>query len=128
MIAHEIRIGNWVHHNNEWSARNEDKKGVFDYQFEQRDWYWDAECLLNIEENLSPIPLTEEWLKRFGFENQTKRCKESIIRWKKNCVTLFPSDGYPYGASIDIDSPIQYVHQLQNLIFALTGEELTLSQ
>ena len=56
---------------------------------------------------IEPIPLTEEWLIRFGF--------------KKDMVLLTNSDGDNFYLS---DFKIEYVHQLQNLYFALTGNEL----
>ena len=57
-----------------------------------------------------PIPLTEEWLVRFGWKDGF--AKGMLIR---------------YGLKIRLlghDMDTQYVHQLQNLYFALTGQEL----
>lgn len=75
-----------------------------------------------------PIPLTEEWILKFGFI-----CEESKsdvwfhpkhplfeIRWYAEYEYQHLWDGSYTGAQI------QYVHQLQNLYFALTGEELIL--
>ena len=71
------------------------------------------------------IPLTEEWLLKFGF-------KESKTFFGRNS---FEKDGYHLikngkyfeflviGSSV-ILAKIKYVHQLQNLYFALTGKEL----
>lgn len=64
-----------------------------------------------------PIPLTEEWLLMFGFNG-----------WDIGHYTLALTNGNFF--HIDNESPIarnvKYVHQLQNLYFALTGEELKL--
>lgn len=81
--------------------------------------------------DIEPIPLTEEWLERFGCMRQKI---SSLHRnyWNKDL-----------DFSIDVEftfdkdvlffyricgekrrRPIPYVHQLQNLYFALTGEEL----
>jgi len=73
-----------------------------------------------------PIPITEEWLKRLGF--QYSESKEWLIL--KYRVVTFDTDesvgfsivyasveGYKFGFA-------QTVHQLQNLYWCLTGEEL----
>jgi hypothetical protein len=93
--------------------------------------------------NLNPIPLTEEWLLKFGFEeieNLHTHWKSDkgfflngyiifmekiigvIIGEKSN--SKFYDHSYQYRNGIGIIKQIQYVHQLQNLYFALTGEEL----
>ena len=76
-------------------------------------------------EDLSPIPLTEEWLKKFGLFiegsgynnfNNTEFC----------CYKL--NSGRGYGLYFDDNFTgivIKYVHQLQNLYLDLTEEELT---
>lgn len=74
--------------------------------------------------DLKPIPLTEEWLLRFGFEKcrfrNTVYENKSIILDSRKCGYLLCDN------SIENLQYIQYVHQLQNLYFALTGEELKL--
>jgi hypothetical protein len=75
----------------------------------------------------SPIPLTEDWLVRFGFifsNNQTQAKK--YYNESGNIFGLNFVDGvyeFTWGAT-----PIRFVHQLQNLYFALTGEELQLKE
>jgi hypothetical protein len=77
----------------------------------------------NYESECEPIPLTEEWLLKFGFTETIKDSwySKSII----NKLTFHISiSGL---VAIDNDKPIkaiEYVHQLQNLYFALTGTEL----
>lgn len=73
-----------------------------------------------------PLPLTEEWLVRFGFvsgvEWKTLYMKGGVGVWwypERNSVMLH---GYKF-KTINY----YYVHQLQNLYFALTGEELVLA-
>ena len=67
----------------------------------------------------SPIPLTEEWLLRFGFENDP-----SDYQWifkDKFCIDYFQDEeGFWFLPS----NRIYTVHQLQNLYHALYGEEL----
>jgi hypothetical protein len=70
-----------------------------------------------------PIPLTQEWMVKFGFEYDR-------VTWFKINVMLVKrsSEGYSvfYGTGHLSEVTLNYVHQLQNLYFALTGEELTL--
>ena len=82
-----------------------------------------------------PIPLTEEWLLKFGFELEheftnayklytTKHPYDcSNITYSINEKMLRFSNGENKGSTLI--PHIKYVHQLQNLYFALTGEELT---
>jgi hypothetical protein len=69
--------------------------------------------------NVNPIPLTEEWLLKFGF---IKHVNQSIW-YTLNKVDVWFFDGKYVN---DIDVEIKYVNQLQNLYWCLTGEELKL--
>lgn len=74
---------------------------------------------------VEPIPLTEDWLVKFGFENLYD------TRWQNYSVDLFgDSEGYWLLSEerTNWPKPIKYVHQLQNLYFALTGKELEINQ
>lgn len=62
----------------------------------------------NLLDLLKPIPLTEEWLKKLGFEKDGEVPKIIII----DDYQIYPN------------AKVAYVHQIQNLYFALTGEEL----
>jgi hypothetical protein len=69
-----------------------------------------------------PLPLTEEWLIKFGFE------KTPLHYFKKDGIILSVEDFY-YECFLGSNSVIiKYVHQLQNLYFALTGEELEVKE
>ena len=76
-------------------------------------------------EKINPIPLTEEILLKFGFEKQHN--EDDFDYWFKKgfCDDILweHSDGFCH--SLNYGGDIKYVHQLQNLYFALTGEELT---
>ena len=68
------------------------------------------------------IPLTEEWLLKFGFDKKGNKGKLNVI--------LSGNFGYKNGKTyfnswVILESQPKYVNQLQNLYFALTGEELT---
>lgn len=82
--------------------------------------------------SFEPIPLTEEWLVKFGFvgdsTDEGERVGFSLFRntfpkvitfTKYNFVTL------NYHTKLE---HIKHVHQLQNLIYSLTGEELTINE
>jgi hypothetical protein len=71
---------------------------------------------------LEPIPLTEEWLLRFGFEKRSI-IKQNDSYYLNGKVVWATENGFRYFQNRDI---IKYVHQLQNIYFALTGEELKL--
>ncbi|HCD9234524.1 hypothetical protein [Elizabethkingia meningoseptica] len=72
-------------------------------------------------EYLKPISLTDEWLIKLGFEKSDS---------SSNCMKK--TNGYKFdfagGEVLYLDSVrlkhIKYIHQLQNLYFALGGEEL----
>ena len=70
--------------------------------------------------DLTPIPLTREWLIKFKFEELEKDCR-TFFKKGKFKVELSNNGNVYYNRNIFISS----VHQLQNLYFALTGEELT---
>lgn len=85
---------------------------------------------------IKPIPITEKWLLKFGFTKPNN--------W--HCLLLYiSSDNYEHmRSSLQIahvgcgnvqvcraginaySAKVEYVHQLQNLFFALTSEELTI--
>jgi hypothetical protein len=67
--------------------------------------------------DLEPIPLTEEWLLKFGFENNRLGLFD--------CIKVVEDIGFHIYFIQRHLKEVQYVHQLQNLYFALIGEELT---
>lgn len=73
-----------------------------------------------------PIPLTEEWLLRFGFVNRARDKKEWVAPNFRVCKT---TDNYFVWPDFDLYYiELPYVHQLQNLYFALTRQELTIKE
>ena len=89
-------------------------------------------------EDLIPIPLSEEWLIRAGFEKE-KRDRFFSLYLSDKDENEFGRQRIDYWFGEDDFSAaelcrsgvcfkrvkIKFVHQLQNLYFALTGEELT---
>ena len=77
-------------------------------------------------DNIKPIILTEKWLIKFGFEKQRFCAKKGIqCQYKKNKIKLDISNSGIVYLSYK-NTPLNSVHQLQNLYFALTQKELTL--
>jgi hypothetical protein len=81
-----------------------------------------------------PIPLTEEWLLKFGFEKRTTVLHSVQYFIGFNPIThdwmfdILWLVGHEYPFYRNGHFAIKYVHQLQNLYFALTGEELTIKE
>ena len=103
--ANELRLGNLVNlrgHITEIQALKSDRCMALDDFAEYED--------------LEPIPLSEEWISNLNslgryncnFHNPTKRWFLMI------------------GDNIDVSDGFNHVHQLQNVYFALTNEELTI--
>ena len=86
-------------------------------------------CLLNIKD-VNPIPLTEKWLLDFEFEGDNYGSNKGVKYSKGIYSVVMNSEGIFFVICNYLElAPyfkIQYVHHLQNLYFALTGEELTL--
>lgn len=75
-------------------------------------------------EDFDPIPLTPEWLERLGFIDDLPWAKGNFRVDSENRFHVVDGTGY----SVIVARNIEYVHQLQNLYFALTGEELTIKE
>jgi hypothetical protein len=79
---------------------------------------------------IEPIPLTEEWLLKFGFEDNQIRNNGLYLRVEFHLETIIFWAGIEdEDLTIESEIPLAYihhVHQLQNLYHALTGEELTI--
>ncbi|MEW7221957.1 hypothetical protein [Elizabethkingia anophelis] len=72
----------------------------------------------------NPVEITEEWILKFGFEHKAIiYIKGMVLRLVDKCLVGGFEDN-EYG--IEHEVKINYVHQLQNLFYALTSEELKL--
>jgi hypothetical protein len=75
---------------------------------------------------IKPIPLTEEWLLKFGFDKNENGLFKLFNESEVPILLNEDLNGWTCdGINFSINGT-QYVHQLQNLYFALTGEELTI--
>lgn len=128
MKATELRIGNFVEFENDFFRMHiiSESYPVLDTDlFGAYVVEWDK---------LSPIPLTEEWLEKLGFWSKYKsnHLKWSLYGFDIDQISDEDENGneipqeqiFHYAYQYDI----KYVHQLQNLYFALTGKELTINQ
>ncbi len=119
MNRQELRLGNIVHHDSLYSARNINKMPEFDFSWSDMDWYFfnsDNKYL----DRVSPVPLTEEWLVELGWQ---KSDSDIETYWKLGWVICLDSDGLWFtvkGAKI----LLPHVHRLQNIYFEIEREEL----
>lgn len=73
--------------------------------------------------NLKPIPLTTQLLKGCGFRNFKR--EEWILSFDRSHADFdFTTEGLKMREPAAFQKPIKYLHQLQNVFFALTGNEL----
>lgn len=132
MQASELRIGNLVtdgfydSFKTIINVESIDKDGINHYIEDDGNWPEIARRWIEPEykfEHLYGIPITEEWLLKLGFEKGDK-----VYGHDKSRHHIVINEGFVYrvpGVSL---RRIQYVHQLQNLYFALAGEELTIKE
>ena len=119
MNAKELRIGNWVRHLKE----------------EETVTWLSKDSINNIQGWYEPIKLTVDWLERLGFYEERTKDRITIEAWSlghpgqrfnidfKDGKILLISRYQGGSDNLTMDH-IKYVHQLQNLYFTLTGEEL----
>jgi hypothetical protein len=130
----DLRIGNIVLHiTNEGDA----KQAIIAWHHLR--WLTDDPNKFSL--HYKPIPLTEDVLIKLSFKkvaNSEKWEQDGIVwgkeylqlnKWYKNAYdAYFMIPGFN-PASVSFNSrPIKYVHQLQNLYYSLTGEELVIER
>lgn len=116
MKAKELRIGNYYIENNQVC----------------RVEHYDISSAYFNPDMYKPIPLTEEWLLKFGFVWELDKSYSLTINENNGLfIWVDLNTLHPIAELIDssdrvVANHIEYIHQLQNLYFALTGEELKL--
>lgn len=116
--AKSLRIGNLVR----YSDKNETPSPIV-IQVGIQDLILISESVKGC--NYEPIPLTEEWLLKCGFESDTifgfniKYKKGNFELWYSKQKNIFLVENLKI-----IKCEPKYLHQLQNLYFALTSTEL----
>ena len=127
MKVNELRIGNWYNHLGEFKQVTPNT--ILEVWEAQRQW-----C--------KPIPLTPEILEKAGFKDDGSGSGWYMLNYFTDCeltaeVMCLQVNTISFRCAIsdtDYDSApsmtairMNYVHQLQNLYFALTGEELNIN-
>lgn len=131
--AKDLRIGNVLHYT---TAENDVLETTIDWQ----DLKWISEDPKGFNLAHYPIPLSEDWLLELGFESDDNdffffeidefRELHYVLQENKWGIyerTLEDVDNGDLGSFVSLNSK-QYAHQLQNLYFALTNEELTIKE
>ena len=120
MKATELRIGNYFRYSDYESLRNE-LKGTYAKIIADDILYLDE---VDGDLLITPIPLTEEVLVKCGFVNYIGTNNWRSEHWEElyfvGGILHFNVDG----KTIAI---VERVHELQNLIFALTHKELEIN-
>lgn len=116
MKSTELKIGNFMHF---------EKTPITVNALIREEVYYDTTNTNGeIGSDVTPIPITEKWLIKFGFEESdwAGGCfiKESIFIDLSDFECGYKKNWF--------DVKIKYVHQLQNLYFSLTQKELTINE
>jgi len=87
--------------------------------------YWGGEMEFCASFRCEPVPLTEEWLLKLGFSRSPLPFSEGVYEGPiiDNRVE-YNAGSFMYCLWTQRLRNIEHVHQLQNLYYALTGEEL----
>jgi len=119
MKPNELRIGNLVYFNH--CDYNKFTPMKINYTKNPNILGLERVTVNRIEyNNIEPIPFTEEWITRFSMMKIGANLQVGIITLWKNI-----NDGMYYFRYDGISVKISFIHQLQNLYFAIAGEELT---
>ncbi len=80
--------------------------------------------------NLEPIWLTDEWIRAFGFDNDNGESDWSNyeIEGERYMCGDITKEGFIYtaGSGTSLSTPKRYVHEFQNLHYAITGRQLSI--
>ncbi|MFN5833972.1 MAG: hypothetical protein ACK459_09590 [Akkermansiaceae bacterium] len=136
--ANELRINNILNYT---TAENDILPTTLDWQ----DIKWISEDPKGFNLVHEPIPLTEEWLLKFGFIKYEwndsffikTKFGDLMIQFFKDEIHLFFTNvgadsqgmkmyGRKYLGNLNSTQNVKHVHQLQNLYFALTAQEIEL--
>jgi hypothetical protein len=115
MKVNEMRIGNWYDENG--ATKQVNPNTIEAVWVAERIW-----C--------KPIPLTEEWLLKFGFITKGIHYNFTLGNMEIASAIRVLSTNERGKFYLDGDIPewmkikLEYVHQLQNLYFVFAGEEL----
>lgn len=117
----ELRIGNYV----QWS----DEPGVY-VPWMHGHWLGTFNKNYPFPE---PVPLTSEWLLKFGFEKTTGLTwslshEKTYSVYRKSDLTYNEIQAAWWYDGRLLKKQPDFVHEIQNLHYDLTGEELTIQE
>lgn len=119
MNANELKIGNYLY--NDGVLVKIDARSIFDI--------WDNKGL----KNYTQVPLTEKWLNDLGFsvisESSAGKRYGYVIDgiFSSDLTFIFWKTTKEAGKFFRCNLELKSIHQVQNLYFALTGEDLFVS-
>ena len=124
MKVNELRIGNRLSYEGSDCIVLAVASHVFDWDLEL-GYFPDSIGFQRKIEDVKPIPLTEEWLFKFGF------CKTKRASFVFGGALKLRYNGSGNSFAVFIFRKqvlsITHVHQLQNIYFVLSGKELTIN-
>lgn len=124
MDAKELRIGNWVRYKD-----SKEKSKILqirrDGSHQLSAYNLCTTYYSGLIGEYEPIPLTEEILLKCGF----RVIGQKSLFWTNDKMYFRLANDFIYrveikGGVIDLPYKIKHLHELQNLYFSLTGEEL----
>lgn len=123
MNANELRYKNYIQlHDKAWQVNDVFGASGLVSCLPNENGEWVSRRSIH---DYDPIPLTEEWLLKFGFENFLGGYSIDGFRyWPSDKEFTIYEDEW-MNAPDSCRVHVEFVHQLQNIYFALTGEELT---
>lgn len=127
MNVKDLRIGNYViNENSIFQLRLTDDCELVYHFVGSKDFHFTAK---QAKGKMKPIKITPEWLIKLGF---TRNHEDGEFDHKdnENVIILCEDDGYTfdydYGVIEWCQCGVEYVHQLQNHYYLMTGQELTM--
>jgi len=125
--SNELRIGNWVYNANYKNKFPTKVHGIDEIGIDPQLEFEDIHCSIGYESllsNLEPIPLTEEILLKCGFVNIESKTVDILKFFGGGITVCYDKVDKYYYIKLHSNIELKHLHQLQNLYFALTGEEL----
>jgi len=117
MDAKELRLGNLIYNHNEIDTI---------LIISETSIEFGKTLMNNSPKNIKPIPLTDEWLLKFGFEKSDVVYKKGWFElWYSSYAGCFRLRIIKIGNDIEKVINIYHVHKLQNIYFLFMEEELT---
>jgi len=132
--ANELRMGSLIEKDNvmyKFLSLEQNHASTSEYR-----WYWvetlDGKLGKYYSSHFNPIPLTPEILEKCGFERQNYEWAiNKLNESDDSCFCLFDMNYNSGDLLLELNAAycpcpkVEHLHQLQNLYFSLTCEELT---